>query len=119
MKNVTIVSLLTLVASALLVAGVRSSSIEAESHDAGSATVIRDVRVFDGEKVIPKTTIVFEGGTITAVGDRVEVPEGAEVIDGSGRTLLPGLIDAHTHAWGDALERALVFGVTTEIDVAT
>ena len=47
------------------------------------------------------------------------VPPGAEVIDGAGRTLLPGLIDAHTHAFGDALERALLFGVTTELDMFT
>jgi imidazolonepropionase-like amidohydrolase len=34
-------------------------------------------------------------------------------------TLLPGLIDAHTHVFGDALEEALVFGVTTELDMFT
>jgi len=34
-------------------------------------------------------------------------------------TVLPGFIDAHTHAFGDALERALVFGVTTELDMFT
>src|SRR5690606_17199700 len=32
---------------------------------------------------------------------------------------LPGLIDAHTHAFGDALREALVFGVTTELDMFT
>jgi hypothetical protein len=31
--------------------------------------------------------------------------------------VLPGLIDAHTHASGDALARALTFGVTTELDM--
>ena len=39
------------------------------------------------------------------------------MIDGSGATLLPGFIDAHTHTFGPALERALVFGVTTELDM--
>jgi imidazolonepropionase-like amidohydrolase len=47
------------------------------------------------------------------------VPAGAAVVDGDGHTLLPGLIDAHTHAFGAALERALVFGVTTELDMFT
>src|SRR5262249_13820441 len=46
-------------------------------------------------------------------------PAGATIVDGTGKTLLPGLIDAHTHAWGDALERALAFGVTTELDMFT
>jgi imidazolonepropionase-like amidohydrolase len=40
-----------------------------------------------------------------------------ESIPGDGRTLLPGFIDAHTHSWGDALERALLYGVTTELDM--
>ncbi len=56
-------------------------------------------------------------GVIVSVGDTA--PAGVESIAGDGRTLLPGLIDAHTHAFGDALERALVFGVTTELDMFT
>jgi hypothetical protein len=56
-------------------------------------------------------------GIIVTVGGAV--PAGVESIPGDGKTLLPGLIDAHTHAYGDALERALVFGVTTELDMFT
>ena len=79
--------------------------------------VIRDVRVFDGERVIPKASVHVRDGMIVSVGDTA--PAGVESIAGDGRTLLPGLIDAHTHAFGDALERALVFGVTTELDMFT
>jgi hypothetical protein len=40
------------------------------------------------------------------------------LFDGTGQTLVPGLIDAHTHAWNeDQLRAALVFGVTTELDM--
>jgi imidazolonepropionase-like amidohydrolase len=63
--------------------------------------------------------VVVDGGRIAAAGPRVRPPRGAEVIDGSGATLLPGFIDAHTHTFGPALERALVFGVTTELDMFT
>ena len=56
-------------------------------------------------------------GIVVSVGNAP--PAGVESIAGDGRTLLPGLIDAHTHAFGDALERALVFGVTTELDMFT
>jgi imidazolonepropionase-like amidohydrolase len=40
-------------------------------------------------------------------------------IGGGGRTILPGLVDCHTHAFGNALERALHFGVTAELDMFT
>jgi imidazolonepropionase-like amidohydrolase len=86
---------------------------------ASHPVAIRNVRLFDGQHVIPNATVVFDGLTIKAAGKDVTVPVGAEVIDGSGRTLLPGLIDSHTHAFEDALERALRFGVTTELDMFT
>jgi imidazolonepropionase-like amidohydrolase len=78
--------------------------------------VVRDVRVFDGARTIPRASVHVRDGVIISVGDAAPA---VESIDGNGRTLLPGLIDAHTHAFGDALERALVFGVTTELDMFT
>jgi len=80
--------------------------------------VIRNVRVFDGEKVIPKTDVAVADGKIVAVGPNVAAPPGAQVIDGTGDTLLPGLIDSHVHIWTrDVLTSALAFGVTTELDM--
>jgi imidazolonepropionase-like amidohydrolase len=84
-----------------------------------TVTVVTNVRLFDGERAIERTNVAFRDGTILDVGDRYPPPPGAAVVDGAGKTLLPGLIDAHTHSWGDALERALVFGVTTELDMFT
>ncbi|HXU29118.1 MAG TPA: amidohydrolase family protein [Thermoanaerobaculia bacterium] len=75
------------------------------------------VRLFDGLKVTPDATVLIEGGKIVAVGPKVKVPADAETIDGAGKTLLPGLIDSHAHTWGNALERALAFGVTTQLDM--
>ncbi len=80
---------------------------------------IVNVRIFNGTRMIPKGTVVVHAGRIAAVGPKVKPPKGAQVIDGSGATLLPGFIDAHTHTYGPALERALVFGVTTELDMFT
>jgi imidazolonepropionase-like amidohydrolase len=83
-------------------------------------TVIKDVQVFDGETVLARATVVIEGGKITAVGEKVNIPPDAEVIDGAGKTLLPGLIDAHVHVWDTAqLRQSLVFGVTAVIDMFT
>ncbi len=81
--------------------------------------VIRNVRLFDGSRVREKADVWVEGGKIKAVGEHLKTPAGTETIDGSGKTLLPGLIDAHVHAYGNALKQALVFGVTTELDMFT
>jgi imidazolonepropionase-like amidohydrolase len=57
-------------------------------------------------------------GTISAVAANAEVPAGATVIDGRGRTLIPGLIDACTHTFApERLRAAVMFGVTTELDM--
>ena len=85
--------------------------------DTTDAFAIRDVRLFDGQEVIEMATVIIGNGTIQAVGTDVDIPEDAEVLDGTGKTLLPGLIDSHTHVFGNALADALRFGVTTEIDM--
>src|SRR5882672_3543965 len=86
---------------------------------AAQQTAITNVRLFDGTKVIPHATMVIDGARIAAAGANVAVPKGANVIDGNGKTLLPGLIDSHTHVFPGSLERALRFGVTTELDMFT
>ncbi len=80
--------------------------------------VVRDVRVFDGKRVIPRTDVVVRGGRIESVGGKAKA-DGLAVVDGTGRTLIPGLIDAHTHTYGAAQKDALRFGVTTELDMFT
>jgi len=60
-------------------------------------TLIRNVRIFDGTNasLTPPTNVLVTGDKIAAVG--TATASGATVIDGAGRTLMPGLIDAHTH----------------------
>ena len=62
-------------------------------------TVIRAGRLVDPEAgtAARNQIIVVEGGKVKAVGPNVEVPKGANVIDLSRSTVLPGLFDAHTH----------------------
>lgn len=84
-----------------------------------TATAIVDARIFDGDNVLPRATVLIENGLIAAVGADLAVPAGTAVVDGAGRTLLPGLIDAHVHARAEGSARALAFGVTTELDMFT
>ena len=79
--------------------------------------VIRNARVFDGERLLSSSDVSVEKGLIKVVGKNLKVAPGTKEIDASGDTLLPGLFDSHTHTWGNALEQALIFGVTTELDM--
>jgi imidazolonepropionase-like amidohydrolase len=87
------------------------------SADENSSFLIRGARVFDGQHLISTADVWVDDGKIKSIGADLKTPEGVRVIDGKGDTLLPGLIDAHAHAWADALKQALVFGVTTELDM--
>lgn len=75
------------------------------------------VRVFDGRAVHEDTSVLVRDGVIAEVGGVLGTEDGAERVDGRGMTLLPGLIDAHTHVFSGQLEQALVFGVTTALDM--
>ena len=53
----------------------------------------------DGAGAIANGTIVITGDRIAAIGpaDQIAVPQGASVIDAAGKTIMPGLVDAHAH----------------------
>jgi len=53
-----------------------------------------------GRRPIERGVVLVEGGRIAAVGRQAEIsiPEGTEVLDCGAQTLLPGLVDAHSHA---------------------
>ena len=72
------------------------------SSSAQSATLLRAERLLDVEsgKLLVGASVLVEGGRIVAVNPR-EVPAGALVVDLGDRTLLPGLIDCHTHLNSD------------------
>jgi imidazolonepropionase-like amidohydrolase len=83
----------------------------------GNSFALRDVRVFDGEHTIPSANVIILDGRIGAIGASVEIPSDLPVVDGHGKTLIPGLIDSHVHVFKGAQADALRFGVTTEMDM--
>ena len=74
-------------------------------HQPASSLVIRNVTLIDGtgRAPLPNATVVVEGARITQVTTQpVTAPAGAQVIDGRGKFLIPGLIDVHVHLRGGA-----------------
>ena len=65
--------------------------------------VLRGARVVTmrGQEVIENADLVIRNNRIAAVGTRgsVAVPEGAHVVDVSGKTIIPGFVDTHSHMW--------------------
>ena len=85
------------------------------AHDTSFA--IENVRVFNGERSVESTTVLIRDGLIASVDAELELPSSLRRIDGMGKTLLPGLIDAHVHIFPGAQEDALRFGVTAALDL--
>jgi hypothetical protein len=89
------------------------------------ALVIRNGDLFDSEtgKVRARTSVVIVNDRIVAVGpaDSVKTPSGATVIDASGKTIIPGLWDMHTHAFQGSADGVLQLatGITTVRDMAS
>ena len=79
------------------------------------------VRMFDadGRRFLADQTVVVTKGAITAVGPaaKVKAPKGARIIDGKGKTLVPGLWDCHMHFGDDYTgPQELSLGVTSVRD---
>lgn len=93
---------------------------------ARSSIVIRNGDVFDSESgtLMPRTSIVVQGSRIVAVGPTasVKTPAGATVVDATGKTVLPGMWDMHTHLDYTGEEDGvlqLASGITTARDMAS
>jgi imidazolonepropionase-like amidohydrolase len=88
---------------------------------------IRDVTLWDGTGAtpIPHRTVIVRGERILEIGAAgdVAIPAGSTVVDGSGRFLMPGLVDMHVHAiWEPSVPEAFLplfvgNGVTTVRDM--
>ena len=86
-------------------AGVRSQ----ESGAPEAVTAIEAGKVIDVEngKVLEKQIILLRGKKIEAIGSDVKIPAGAKILNLSAKTVLPGLIDCHSHlADGDQAQNA-------------
>jgi imidazolonepropionase-like amidohydrolase len=76
-------------------------SIRAER---GRLLALRAAWLFDGagDTLVPDPLVLIDGDTIVAAGSGIPAPDHADVTDLGGATLLPGLVDSHTHLAFDA-----------------
>jgi imidazolonepropionase-like amidohydrolase len=85
-----------------------------------SAFLIDRARVFNGARLIEQADVLVEDQRIVAIARSLRADEGVRIVDGQGKTLLPGLIDAHVHVRPPGLaEQAIAFGVTTVLDMGS
>lgn len=96
--------------------------------EGGFALTGARIITMDGDQVIEDGTVVIDGNRISAVGPSsdITVPEGAEIIDASGKTIMPGIVDVHAHLGYASLDvnpqkdyqyyANLAYGVTTVHD---
>lgn len=81
---------------AILSAFLTALLVHANAYEQESM-VLRFRQVWDGERLIPRASVVVRDGRIVAVGADAPAPAGASVVDLSTLTAIPGLIDLHTH----------------------
>jgi imidazolonepropionase-like amidohydrolase len=94
------------------------ASATGQNSNIGQAWV--GARIIDGtgKPAIEHGTLLIRDGHIAAVGKHVKVPSGVEIIDASGKTIIPGLINAHGHVnREDQLGLYLRDGITTVLSL--
>jgi imidazolonepropionase-like amidohydrolase len=94
--------LVAVTAGALLLTAFNLSAAAPSPDDAPVPNLVQawvGARIIDGtgKPAIENATLVIRNGHIEAVGKRVKIPAGAERIDATGKTIIPGLINAHGH----------------------
>ncbi|WP_433260681.1 amidohydrolase family protein [Actinosynnema sp. CS-041913] len=112
-------------AGGVLAAGTLSSVAAAVPRSLSRTWAIVGATVFDGVRPVSDATVLISGDRVVRVGRRaaVPLPPNTDVVDGRGRFVIPGLIEAHHHLGGATFEeraanlsRLLGFGYTTVFD---
>lgn len=86
----------------------------------GNLTVIKNINIFTGEKYIEDTNLMYKDGVIVDINKNLEDIKNAIIIDGNNKTIIPPLVNAHTHIWSaENLQESLKFGIFVNLDMHT
>jgi imidazolonepropionase-like amidohydrolase len=90
---------LTRAVAILVTASFVFSPVVAQDEQEPKRVMFTNVNVFDGvnETLDMNTNVLIEDNLIKSIGASITLPAGTDVIDGGGRTLMPGLIEGHGH----------------------
>src|SRR5207245_7237062 len=98
-KRVAITTVVMMATTAILLAQGRGAAPPGAPSGPQKVTAVRAGRIVDPDTgtAAANQVILVEGERITNIGANLPIPQGAEVIDLSTLTVLPGLVDTHTH----------------------
>jgi imidazolonepropionase-like amidohydrolase len=89
--------------AALALAGTASAQAAPAAAKAG-ATLIKNATILTVTKgKLEGTDLLLQNGKIAQIGKNIAAPAGAQVIDGTGKFVMPGIIDPHSHSMADAI----------------
>jgi imidazolonepropionase-like amidohydrolase len=86
------------------------SATTVQAQDEKETTLFTDVKVFNGtDEELSNVDVLVEGNMIKQVSAEIKAPKGTKIIDGGGRVLMPGMIEAHGHVtYASALPQMLL-----------
>ena len=104
--------------------------VKAKRASAKGTLVLKNATIIsmNGDEIIENGTVVVKNNRIQAVGNSIDVPAGAKVMDLKGKYLVPGFVDTHAHMWPSwglhkrhvwVYAANLAYGVTTTRDPQT
>jgi imidazolonepropionase-like amidohydrolase len=99
LRPVLLVSLL----ATLVLVPMSVAPVQGQAQTPGVIAIRNATLVTVSRGTIKNGTIVLRDGKIAALGANVQVPAGAQVVDGTGKYVSPGIIDAHSHIANDAI----------------
>src|SRR5678815_6084143 len=88
----------------LIISGLSITVAHAQQRLAAPETLIRNTTVLTiTHGTLQNTDVLMRNGKIAAVGKNLTAPANARIIDGTGKYVMPGIIDCHSHSMLDTI----------------